>query len=582
MNSKIREQAQEIFNKIPDIFLFYLLQVAAKRSLKSLQKDTVNAVSVQQKLLRNILKLQKDTKYGKKYNFAAIDSVAEFQRIHPLTTYEDYREVIEDIAKSGNFSQLVAEPIILFQETSGTTGKSKLIPRTKRLLSTSQKSFQAINAIARSYYLNGKAYAKNSRGLALASTQPLISTPSGIPRGSGSSGGIRQSKSFQKIVSLNFSSPTSIFLIPDYRSAYYCHMLFALLEPKLTYITANFASNVLDALQILEREWSQMVNDIYHGQINSNLELDTATRNELQNRLRPSPEKSNTFRTEFEKGFEGIIPRIWPQLSNIQCIITGSLQLYKESLKFYAGEIPIYSHGYGASEAWIGCNLEPQKDFPAYVITPHSAFFEFIPISQIDAEKPTTVDLTSLDVGESYEIVVTTVAGLYRYRMGDIVKCVGYYNQSPMIEFLYRQGSLLIIRGVRISENEIFAAITEASEILGEDCKIIDYTTSIDVSSFPVKYNIYLEVSKIFTTLPDLTSFRDKFEQVIYDLNVLYLNTRKANIIGAPEIKLLKRDSFKMLKNQIISQGTSEAQFKMPRLLKNVEQVNFIESKSLN
>ncbi|WP_335114369.1 GH3 family domain-containing protein [Nostoc sp.] len=160
INSKIREQAEKIFNKIPDIFLLYLLQVAAKRSLKSLQKDTVNAVSVQQKLLRNILKLQKDTKYGKKYNFAAIDSVAEFQRIYPLTTYENYREVIEDIASCGNFSQLVAEPIILFQETSGTTGKSKLIPRTKRLLSTSQKSFQAVNAIAKSYYLNGKAYTK--------------------------------------------------------------------------------------------------------------------------------------------------------------------------------------------------------------------------------------------------------------------------------------------------------------------------------------------------------------------------------------------------------------------------------------
>lgn len=219
---------QEIFNKIQDIFLLYLLQLAAKRSLRSLIADTVNAVSVQQKLLKNILKLQKNTEYGKKYNFAAIGSVAEFQMVHPLTTYENYSFVIEDIANTGNFSRLVAEPIILFQETSGTTGKSKLIPRTKRLLSTLQKSFQAVNAIARSYYLKDKTYAKNSRGLGLASAQPLKSTPSGIPRGSGTSGGIRQSKSFQKIISLNFSSPVSIFLISDYRTAYYCHMLFAL------------------------------------------------------------------------------------------------------------------------------------------------------------------------------------------------------------------------------------------------------------------------------------------------------------------------------------------------------------------
>ncbi|NES98948.1 MAG: GH3 auxin-responsive promoter family protein, partial [Desertifilum sp. SIO1I2] len=34
-------------------------------------------------------------------------------------------------------------------------------------------------------------------------------------------------------------------------------------------------------------------------------------------------------------------------------------------------------------------------------------------------------DLMSLSVGECYEIVVTTLAGLYRYRLGDVVKCVG-------------------------------------------------------------------------------------------------------------------------------------------------------------
>ena len=62
--------------------------------------------------------------------------------------------------------------------------------------------------------------------------------------------------------------------------------------------------------------------------------------------------------------------------------------------------------------------------------------------------------------GARYFVVVTTVAGLYRYRMGDIVKCVGYYNQSPTIEFLYRRGSLLYISGAKVSENEIFAAIT--------------------------------------------------------------------------------------------------------------------------
>lgn len=63
---------------------------------------------------------------------------------------------------------------------------------------------------------------------------------------------------------------------------------------------------------------------------------------------------------------------------------------------------------------------------------------------------------------------------------------------------------------------------------------------------------------------------------------MLYLNSRKANSIGAPEIKLVEKDTFKILKNKIISQGISETQFKMLRLLKNADQVNFIESKCIN
>lgn len=100
--------------------------------LKKFQKDTANTTQVQQEVLREILEIQKKTEYGTKYNFAAIKSIAEFQRVHPLSTYEDYRFLIENIANTGEFTKLVSEPVISFLETAGTTGKSKLIPKTKR------------------------------------------------------------------------------------------------------------------------------------------------------------------------------------------------------------------------------------------------------------------------------------------------------------------------------------------------------------------------------------------------------------------------------------------------------------------
>lgn len=35
-------------------------------------------------------------------------------------------------------------------------------------------------------------------------------------------------------------------------------------------------------------------------------------------------------------------------------------------------------------------------------------------------------------------MVLTTPNGLYRYRLGDVVRVVDFYNQCPIVEFLYR------------------------------------------------------------------------------------------------------------------------------------------------
>ena len=559
-------------------FLLFLLQILGEKNFESVQNDTLNVQKVQEELLTSLLSFQKDTEYGKKHNFANISSVEEFCLTHPLTTYEHYRSIVEDIAKTGNYYQLVAEPIILLQETSGTTGASKLIPRTSSLAFSLQKAFLAATEVTRNYYLKNKTYS-DCLGLALFHTSPLKDTPSGIPKGAGSSGG-RQFKFVQKIASLYFCSPASIFLISDAQAAYYCHWLFALFEPEIFYLSANFASNILEALQVLEKEWRFLLDDLAHGRINKNLDLNIVIRNELEKLLKPNPERALALEIEFKKGFKHILPRIWSKLAYIQCITTGSMELYRERLSFYTGDIPIYSGNFGASEAWLGLNLEPERKTPAYVVTPHSAFFEFIPLKQIDRNTPNTVQLTSLITGESYEIVVTTRGGLYRYRLGDIIKCVGYYNQSPIVEFLARRGSLLNIAGEKVSENTILTALTLAIKSLGNDYTLIDYTTSIACSS-PMKYMIYVELSKAVKSQIDLKKFAKEVEKNISNMNIVYFNLRKSNTIDFPEIKIVETNAFDLFKNKIISTTTDNSQFKMPRLLKNDIYIEFMENQVL-
>lgn len=173
---------------------------------------------------------------------------------------------------------------------------------------------------------------------------------------------------------------------------------------------------------------------------------------------------------------------------------------------------------------------------------------------------------------------MTTIAGLYRYRLGDIVKCVGYYHQSPIVEFLYRQGSLLNLTGEKVSEKTVFTAITEAIKLIGDDYQVIEYTTRIDFSSFPGRYVFYVETSKILESPPELKRCRDKMEEVISDFNISYMKCRQENRIGQLELKLMNKDCFKKLKNQMILPGYSDSQFKMPRHLKDSNLVEFLES----
>ena len=45
-------------------------------------------------------------------------------------------------------------------------------------------------------------------------------------------------------------------------------------------------------------------------------------------------------------------------------------------------------------------------------------FFEFIPFDSVHEDQPETLFMDQVEVGKAYELVITTVAGLYRYRTG--------------------------------------------------------------------------------------------------------------------------------------------------------------------
>lgn len=118
----------------------------------------------------------------------------------------------------------------------------------------------------------------------------------------------------------------------------------------------------------------------------------------------------------------------------------------------------------------IGIN--PYADKIRYVIIPSTVFYEFIPA---DGFRGDTVLLHELKLGEKYEIVVTNYAGLYRYKIGDVVKVVGFYNNCPEVEFLYRKNQVLNMAAEKTNEEQLTSAIKAAIQKL--KFNLVDYTT---------------------------------------------------------------------------------------------------------
>jgi hypothetical protein len=52
----------------------------------------------------------------------------------------------------------------------------------------------------------------------------------------------------------------------------------------------------------------------------------------------------------------------------------------------------------------------------------YGIYYEFIPLHEVENENPKVLHLSEVKIGQDYEMVITTSAGLWRYRLGDVIQ----------------------------------------------------------------------------------------------------------------------------------------------------------------
>jgi hypothetical protein len=95
----------------------------------------------------------------------------------------------------------------------------------------------------------------------------------------------------------------------------------------------------------------------------------------------------------------------------------------------------------------------------------HSHFFEFIDVNGRCHRAH------ELRINESYEVVVTTGGGLWRYRLGDHVQVTGFVGKTPSLRFLGRVGNVSDLFGEKLSEVFVAEVIRDLTNSVAPEPK---------------------------------------------------------------------------------------------------------------
>lgn len=386
------------------------------------------------------------------------------------------------------------------------------------------------------------------------------------------------------------TSPNEAILCVDSFQSMYSQMLCGLYQRQsVLRLGAVFASGLLRAIRFLQLNWQELAHDIRTGSLNTKV-TDPDIRSCMTRVIRPDPELAEFICKECcHDNWEGIVTKIWPNTKYLDVIVTGAMAQYIPTLNFYSGGLPMACTMYASSECYFGLNLNPmcKPSEVSYTIMPNMAYFEFLPhepnsTASTRNSPPKLVDLVDVEVGKEYELVITTYAGLYRYRVGDILRVTGFHNSAPQFHFVRRKNALLSIDSDKTDEAELQAAIENASQLLREfNTSVVEYTSYADTKTIPGHYVIYWELLvKDSANSPSDEVLNQCCLAMEECLNSVYRQCRVAdNSVGPLEIRVVKNGTFEELMDYAISRGASINQYKAPRCVNFTPIMELLDSR---
>ncbi|MCS7237269.1 MAG: GH3 auxin-responsive promoter family protein [Thermoguttaceae bacterium] len=413
----------------------------------------------EQVLLRKVRR-HASSEFGRAHGFAHIRTVSDFRKQVPITDYEYYRPWIEKL-KAGKWDAMYGPgtKVLMFALTSGTTGQPKYIPITNHFFREYCRGWQLWGV--KLYWDHKDLVYKKT--LKLASDWRQFYTPGGTPCGA-ISGLVGHTAPF--LARLRFALPQCVTEIHSADAKHYVALRLGLACPRIGLIGTANPSTLVEFARLAQREAEHLIRDIYNGSLRADLSIPW----NIRQKLRPYFRRRDPARArQLERIVEQIgrldLSRAWPELSVIAVWTGGPVRIFLPLVEKYYGKQAIRDHGLSASEGHMTVPYEDHSSSGILEYCHH--FFEFIPVEERTSLQPTVLLAHELEVGRDYYILLTTSSGFYRYDIRDVVRCTGYLDDVPLIEFLNKGAHFANFTGEKLSESQVVEAVETAFRQLG-------------------------------------------------------------------------------------------------------------------
>jgi hypothetical protein len=532
-----------------------MLRAAGPYERKRFYATCRDPQDAQRGLLLRVVRENADTEFGRRHGFGRISALADFQHSVPVSSYEDLEPFIE-AQSQGAPRQLTKQQPLLFTTTSGTTGASKHIPMT-------QAGRRAKSHLMRLWlYALFRDHPGITAGKIMSMISPAVEsyTPSGIPIGAESGHTYR---SMQRVVRWMYSAPYELFTIDDYEAKYYALLRIAAGQKITLIVTPNPSTIVLLGDRLAEHT-ERIVRDVHDGSLSADLDIPSDLRASL--RLKSDPGRARYLEQVAADGDGVLRPGlVWPEIAAIGCWKGGTVGSYLDKFEAYFPQRPpLRDIGYLATEVSGSVPLSDEGD--AGVLAVGTNVFEFHPADDDrDPRSSTLLTPKQLEIGRRYFIFVTTLSGLYRYEMNDIVEVAGIFERTPLIRFVQKGKGVVSFTGEKLYEVQVIAAVDEALADLRGRYHFIAAVAEFANGASEPRLTFLIEFDDAITD-PDGSALVARLDEALGDQNSEYLAKRKSSRYDPPVIRSIRSGEFDRYRRRMVEAGRADGQFKVLRL----------------